>query len=529
MERDMAEWILVRPTKEDEQDALRYVAEYGAAGPLPIMGGASLGEMPYDEWLRQIANYETGKNLPEGPVPASFFFLKKAGEERIYGTISVRHRLTEVLLSRAGNIGYSIRPCERRKGLGSIQLGLAIEICREMGMDKVLVTCLKENRASALTILSQGGVEDLSYTQDNGAVYRRFWIPTGERIGLRKPRHSDRAAAEEMIAEFHANGETMLYGSGGAGDSPYDEWLEKMRRYATPATVPEGNVPQDVRFGVKLPSGQLIGYIALRPMLSDALFHIGGNTGYCIRPSERRKGYGHAQLGRALAWLSEHGVKQALLTCADTNKASAATILSQGGVEDDVYIDEIGIPHRRFWIPTGERLILRRPDPSYEKAVAEMTAEFAEHGEEFIYGSSGVNRLPYDKWLEKLNRATEKELLPPDRMPQHTYLGVLVPENRPVGFIAIRPELNEALRNSAGNIGYSIRPSERQKGYGKAQLMAALRKIGEKGVEQALVTCDEDNEASAATILACGGLEDKPYIEENGAKQRRFWIEIERP
>lgn len=526
MESDMAEWILTRPTKADEQDALRYIAEYG---PLPIMGGASLGEMPYGEWLGQIGRYERGEDLPEGHVPASIFFLKKTGEERILGTISIRRGMTQKLHDRAGQIGYSIRPSERKKGLGSVQLGLAIEKCREYGMKKVLVTCLEENKASAATILSQGGIEDIPFTDANGRVYRRFWIPTGERIGLRRPRTADKAAAEEMIAEFHANGETMLYGSGGAGDLPYEQWLEKMRRYADPATVPEGNVPQDVRFGVKLPSGRLVGYIALRPLLSDALFHIGGNAGYCIRPSERRKGYGHAQLGRALAWLGEHGVRQALLTCADTNKASAATILSQGGVEDDVFIDEIGIPHRRFWIPTGQRLILRRPNPADEKAVAEMTAEFAAAGEEFIYGSSGVNRLPYAAWLEKIEKGSKKEGLAPDRVPQHTYLGVLVPENRLTGFVAIRPELNEALRNSAGNIGYSVRPSERKKGYGKAQLMAALRKIGEKGVEQALVTCDEDNAASASTILSCGGVEDKPYIEENGAKQRRFWIDIEKP
>jgi len=526
MESDMAEWILARPTKADEQDALRYIAEYG---PLPIMGGASLGEMPYDEWLGQIDRYEKGEELPEGHVPASIFFLKNTGEERIYGTISIRRGMTEKLRDRAGQIGYSIRPSGRRGGLGSVQLGLAVEKCREYGMKKVLVTCLEENKASAATILSQGGVEDAHFTDANGRTYRRFWIPTGERIVLRRPQLSDKAAAEEMIAEFHQHGETMLYGSGGAGDSPYEQWLEKMRRYADAATVPEGNVPQDVRFGVKLPSGRLIGYIALRPFLSDALFHIGGNAGYCIRPSERRKGYGHAQLGRALARLREQGVTQALLTCADTNRASAATILSQGGREAEVFIDEIGIAHRRFWIPTGERLILRRPSAADEAAVTEMVQEFAENGEEFIYGSSGANRLPYAAWLEKIKKGSKKEGLAPDRMPQHTYIGVLVPENRAVGFIAIRPELNEALLRGAGHIGYSIRPSQRRKGYGKAQLMAALRKIGEKGVENALVTCDEGNDASAATILSCGGLEDKRSIGPDGSVTRRFWIEIEKP
>ena len=59
--------------------------------------------------------------------------------------------------------------------------------------------------------------------------------------------------------------------------------------------------------------------------------------------------------------------------------------------------------------------------------------------------------------------------------------------------------------------------------------MAALRKIGEKGVENALASCDARNEASAATILSCGGVEDKPFTEPDGSVTRRFWIEIEKP
>jgi len=88
---------------------------------------------------------------------------------------------------------------------------------------------------------------------------------------------------------------------------------------------------------------------------------------------------------------------------------------------------------------------------------------------------------------------------------------------------------NEFLEKFGGNIGYSVRPSERGKGFGTMQLQAALRNIGERGVEQALLTCDEDNAASAAIILSCGGVEDAPYTCADGSVQRRFWIALPKP
>lgn len=523
----MAQWILVRPTALDEQDAAAFVREYAAGDRLPVQGGSGLGEKPFAEWLAQIAQYEKGEALPRGHVPSSCFFLKNSGSPRIYGVVSVRWQLTPPLMRFSGNIGYSIRPSERRAGLGSVQLGLAVEKCREKGLKKVLVTCKEDNRASAATILSQGGVEDISFYSMDNTCYRRFWISTGERVALRAPSPARKAAAEEMIAEFHSHDEHMLYGSGGAGDISYEDWLVKMDRYAHAA--PPENVPQFVRFGVLLPQEELIGYVALRPQLNDALLRIGGNTGYCIRPSMRRKGLGHRQLGMALAWLRERGVEQALLTCSASNKASAATILSQGGVEDKTFTDELGIPHRRFWIPTGEKLILKKPCKEDEGPVRAMLAEFAKAGEEFVCGSSGANRLPYDLWLEKLEKGACRETLPQDRVPQHTYFSVLMPSKKPVGFVAVRPELNDALRNEAGHIGYSIRPSMRGMGFGKAQLQAALRNIGERGVDSALLTCDEDNAASAATILSCGGREIAPYIAPAGKNQRRFLIDLPAP
>ena len=68
----------------------------------------------------------------------------------------------------------------------------------------------------------------------------------------------------------------------------------------------------------------------------------------------------------------------------------------------------------------------------------------------------------------------------------------------PLGFLALRLSLNDKLFVEGGHIGYSIRPSQRGKGYGKEQLRLGLAAARKQGLERVLITCDEDNEASVA-------------------------------
>ncbi|WP_153046261.1 GNAT family N-acetyltransferase, partial [Streptococcus suis] len=65
-----------------------------------------------------------------------------------------------------------------------------------------------------------------------------------------------------------------------------------------------------------------------------------------------------------------------------------------------------------------------------------------------------------------------------------------------LGFLHLRLRLNDFLLQKGGHIGYSIRPTERGKGYAKEQLRLGLQEAASKNITKVLVTCSTDNQAS---------------------------------
>jgi len=131
----------------------------------------------YGRFLRKWRNFHTGRHLARHLVPASKYFLLEEGSPKILGVIDIRHRLNDHLLNNpGGHIGYAIAPSERRKGHATEQLRLALDICREMGINPVLITCHKENIASAKVIQKNGGVLEDERVSKEGKVFQRYWI-----------------------------------------------------------------------------------------------------------------------------------------------------------------------------------------------------------------------------------------------------------------------------------------------------------------------------------------------------------------
>ena len=110
-----------------------------------------------------------------GLVPASTFFCFDAERNIFVGAVNIRHYLNERLLLNIGHIGVGIRPSERNKGYGTKMVALALEECKKIGLDNVLMVCDKNNTASARTIIKNGGIME-NEVEVNGRLWQRYWI-----------------------------------------------------------------------------------------------------------------------------------------------------------------------------------------------------------------------------------------------------------------------------------------------------------------------------------------------------------------
>lgn len=112
---------------------------------------------------------------PEGYVTDSTFFCLDEDRNLVVGAVNIRHYLNESLLLSGGHIGDGVRPSERRKGIATQMIGLALEECRKLGILKVLMICDKDNLGSARSIVNNGGILE-NEILIHGAMHQRYWI-----------------------------------------------------------------------------------------------------------------------------------------------------------------------------------------------------------------------------------------------------------------------------------------------------------------------------------------------------------------
>ena len=116
------------------------------------------------------------KEAVDGKVPDSVFFLLDTERDKLLGAINIRHYLNDDLLREGGHIGDGIRPSERRKGYATEMIRLALIECRKLGINKVLMTCDKDNIGSAKSIINNGGILENELINSDGVIEQRYWI-----------------------------------------------------------------------------------------------------------------------------------------------------------------------------------------------------------------------------------------------------------------------------------------------------------------------------------------------------------------
>ena len=166
-------------------------------------------------------------------------------------------------------------------------------------------------------------------------------------------------------------------------------------------------------------------------------------------------------------------------------------------------------------------MILRRPSQTDKETILEMIAEFEREKSAHDGGFWNPDNFVYEEWLEE-NLQAEAGLNIPENWVPAIQLVSFDEAGHALGFLNLRLRLNDYLLEKGGHIGYSIRPSERGKGYAKEALHQGLQVAKEKNIHRALVTCSTENPASRAVILANGG-----QFEDVRNGTERYWIEVD--
>lgn len=148
-------------------------------------------EKPSNSWIEQIESFKKAiqgsryqgcsnlgdfENIEEWMDSLEHTYILSL-DGILIGMIEIREITSDYLLNYGGNIGYTIHPDYRGRGYGKKILALALPICKEIGLSKVLVTCVDFNKKSESIIRHNGGIlEDIRREEDAGVNLMRFYI-----------------------------------------------------------------------------------------------------------------------------------------------------------------------------------------------------------------------------------------------------------------------------------------------------------------------------------------------------------------
>ncbi len=172
-------------------------------------------------------------------------------------------------------------------------------------------------------------------------------------------------------------------------------------------------------------------------------------------------------------------------------------------------------------------VVLEKPTLEMKTQIQEMVEEITANSPDKVYpGFANYNKYPtYEEWLDDVNKQAKGQNLPSDFVPALTYVMVRKSDKKIIGLINIRTRLNKRLQTWGGHLGFTIRPTERQKGFGKKMLALALKVCHRRHIYKVLVTCDDSNEACCRLIESFKGDYSSLYgLANENVTIRRYWI-----
>lgn len=169
---------LINPTCDLYSEFIDMVTEYQERGESRLFdrNNLTLIQENFSAYIQYLENNSKGIDLKPGFVPATNFWLVTQSKV-ILGESQLRHWLIPSLEHQGGHIGYMIRPLQRSKGYGTQILAMTLEKARNMGLNRVLLTCNQDNLASARIIQkNQGKLTSEGLLENSDKVISRYWI-----------------------------------------------------------------------------------------------------------------------------------------------------------------------------------------------------------------------------------------------------------------------------------------------------------------------------------------------------------------
>ena len=164
--------------------------------------------------------------------------------------------------------------------------------------------------------------------------------------------------------------------------------------------------------------------------------------------------------------------------------------------------------------------------------IIEYLDEFVKYGSD-INGSGSLDKIYYGYTFEEaldrcLKMEDEEYAKSVGRCQSRTFLLIRENDNKIVGTINVRWNLNEAMLRFGGHIGYGIRPTERRKGYNKINLYLGMLEAKKVGLEKVMLDCDVNNLGSDKTLKALGGKLERTEVDpSDGILTNVYWFDVD--